>query len=89
MAGRPCPFAGLISMDLLAVKVTDLPDDAARRGEPATLLGEDIGVDDLASNAGTVGYEVLTSLGRRYRRIYKDDHWRLRGSSTGYGVLLP
>ena len=72
VAGHPCPFAGLISMDLLAVDVTDLPDDAARRGELVTLLGENISVDDLASHAGTIGYEVLTSLGRRYARIYRD-----------------
>jgi alanine racemase len=36
-----------------------------------TLLGEGIGVDDLAAHACTIGYEVLTSLGRRYRRIYR------------------
>ena len=36
-----------------------------------TLLGKDITVDDLAERAGTIGYEVLTSLGRRYRRIYR------------------
>jgi alanine racemase len=36
-----------------------------------TLLGDGIGVDDLAARAGTIGYEVLTSLGRRYRRIYR------------------
>jgi alanine racemase len=35
-------------------------------------VGEDIGVDDLAARAGTIGYEVLTSLGRRYRRVYRD-----------------
>jgi len=72
VAGHPCPFAGLISMDLLALDVTDLPDDTPRRGDLVTLLGEDIGVDDLASHAGTIGYEVLTSLGRRYRRIFND-----------------
>ena len=41
-----------------------------KRGEPVTLLGSEIGVDDLAERAGTIGYEVLTSLGRRYRRTY-------------------
>jgi alanine racemase len=37
----------------------------------ATLIGEEIGVDDLAANANTIGYEVLTSLGRRYHRVYR------------------
>jgi len=72
VAGRPCPFAGVISMDLLAVDVTDLPEDVPRRGDLVTLLGEEIGIDDLASHAGTISYEILTSLGRRYARIYKD-----------------
>ena len=40
------------------------------RGNLVTLLGDGIGVDDLAARAGTIGYAVLTSLGRRYRRIY-------------------
>src|SRR6185295_4747402 len=70
VAGQRCPLAGRVSMDLIAIDVTDLAADAVRRGELVTLLGEGIGVDDLAERAGTIGYEVLTSLGRRYRRIY-------------------
>jgi alanine racemase len=69
VAGKKCPLAGRISMDLLAIDVTDL-EGAARRGEYVTLIGGDIGVDELAASAGTIGYEVLTSLGRRYHRIY-------------------
>jgi alanine racemase len=72
VAGRRCPLAGRISMDLLAVDVTDLGEHEPRRGELVTLLGDEIGVDDLAVRAGTIGYEVLTSLGRRYRRVYRD-----------------
>jgi alanine racemase len=71
VAGRPCPLAGRVSMDLLAVDVTDLPQDKPRRGDTVTVLDDTIGVDDLASHAGTIAYEVLTSLGRRYHRIYK------------------
>jgi alanine racemase len=70
VAGRRCPIAGRVSMDLIAIDVTDIPAPP-RRGELVTLLGQDIGVDDLADRAGTIGYEVLTSLGRRYRRIYR------------------
>jgi alanine racemase len=69
VAGRRCRIAGRVSMDLIAVDVTDVPLPP-QRGELVTLLGKDIGVDDLADRAGTIGYEVLTSLGRRYRRIY-------------------
>jgi alanine racemase len=69
--GRRCPLAGLISMDLLTVDVTSLPEDTPRRGELAVLIGDDISVDDFASHAGTVAYEVLTGLGHRCQRIYR------------------
>jgi len=71
VAGKRCPFAGRISMDLLAIDVTDVPEGAVHRGEFATLIGGDIGVDDVAAFSGTIGYEVLTRLGRRYHRIYR------------------
>ena len=71
VAGKRCPIAGRVSMDLMAVDVTDLPPNAARRGHMATLIGEGITVDELAHHFGTIGYEVLTSLGRRFARVYK------------------
>ena len=71
VAGQRCPVAGRISMDLMTVDITDLPPNAARRGDMVTLLGEGITVDELAHYCGTIGYEVLTSLGHRYARIYK------------------
>src|SRR6478672_1241925 len=71
VAGTRCPIAGRISMDLMAVDITDLPPNAARRGHLVTLIGEGITVDELAHHFGTIGYEVLTSLGRRYARLYK------------------
>jgi alanine racemase len=71
VAGERCPMAGRVSMDLIAIDVTDVAESRIRRGDLVGLLGPDIGVDDLAARAGTIGYEVLTSLGRRYRRIYR------------------
>jgi alanine racemase len=73
VAGKRCPVAGRISMDLMAVDVTDLEKNAVRRGQMVTLLGEGITVDELAHHFGTIGYEVLTSLGARYTRIYKGE----------------
>jgi alanine racemase len=70
VAGRRCPIAGRVSMDLLAVDVTDLEKNAARRGHMVTLIGDGVTVDELAHHFGTIGYEVLTSLGRRYARVY-------------------
>jgi len=71
IANRRCPMVGRISMDLMACDVTGLPDDAARRGTHATLIGDGITVDDVARWSGTIGYEVLTGLGRRYRRVWR------------------
>jgi alanine racemase len=71
VAGQHCPLAGRISMDLTAIDVTDLPDGDVRRGEYATLIGGDITVDDVAAVGNTIGYEILTRLGRRYHRIYR------------------
>jgi alanine racemase len=71
VAGTRCPLAGRVSMDLLAIDITDLPEGAARRGDLATLIGDEVSVDDVADKAGTIGYEVLTSLGRRYHRVYR------------------
>jgi alanine racemase len=72
IAGRRCPVVGRLSMDVSTVDVTDLPEGGARRGEYATLIGDGMSVDDLAAGLGTINYEVLTSLGRRYHRIYRE-----------------
>lgn len=61
--------AGRVSMDLLTLDVTDRPEIV--EGSEITLLGPDRTVDDLADAAGTIGYEILTSLGTRYARRYK------------------
>ena len=42
-----------------------------RRGDLATLIGDRLDVDEVGAAMGTVGYEVLTNLGRRYHRVYK------------------
>ncbi|HEX4768655.1 MAG TPA: alanine racemase [Lichenihabitans sp.] len=73
VGGRPCPIVGRISMDLTIVDVTDLPEGEAKPGLMAEILGEHAGIDDLARQAGTIGYEILTSLGHRYRRHYVGD----------------
>ncbi|MCK0195410.1 alanine racemase [Ancylobacter sp. 6x-1] len=73
VAGRRCPLVGRISMDLLAVDITDVPEDDVHAGDFVTALGGGIGVDDWAVHGGTIGYEVLTSLGRRYHRVWRED----------------
>jgi len=68
IAGVRCPSIGRVSMDLMAIDITDLPEHAVKAGDWATLLGDGLSVDDLAVHAHTIGYEILTSLGRRYDR---------------------
>ncbi len=63
---QPCPVVGRISMDLITVDVTDLPEDPDR----LRILNGHQTVDDLAEAAGTIGYEILTSLGARFSRGY-------------------
>lgn len=62
--GQPCPVVGRVSMDLITVDVTDL----AEIPEVLEVLNPQQTVDDLAEAAGTIGYEILTSLGARYDR---------------------
>jgi alanine racemase len=71
VGGKRCPLAGRVSMDLISIDVTDVPDGRARRGDFATLIGGDLGIDELAAALGTIGYEVLTRLGNRFHRVYK------------------
>ena len=66
--GQPLPFAGRVSMDLIGLDVTGCP--AAAPGAMVEILGPHQSVDDLAAAAGTIGHEILASLGSRYRRRY-------------------
>jgi alanine racemase len=71
VGGKRCPLAGRVSMDIISIDVTDVPDGRARRGDFATLIGGDLGIDELAAALGTISYEVLTRLGDRFHRVYK------------------
>jgi alanine racemase len=68
--GRRVPVVGRVSMDLITLDVSDVPAQALRPGDLVDLIGPDNPADDLADQAGTIGYEILTSLGRRYVRRY-------------------
>ena len=73
IGGVLVPFAGRISMDLLALDVTDVPNHALHRGALVEFLGDTISVDDAAHAAGTITHEVLTAISPRARRIYLGD----------------
>ncbi|MDP3316701.1 MAG: alanine racemase C-terminal domain-containing protein, partial [Devosia sp.] len=59
---------GRVSMDLTTFDATYVP--ALGEGDRVELIGSGRPVDDVAQAAGTNAYEVLTSLGRRYGRVY-------------------
>jgi alanine racemase len=68
--GKPAPVLGRVSMDLITVDITDLPEDAVARGTLVELIGPNAKIDLVAEHAGTLGYEILTHLGPRYQRRY-------------------
>lgn len=71
IAGQRAPVVGRISMDLMTLDVTGIDPSLARVGGFVDLIDEIHGVDEAAAAAGTIGYEILTALGRRYHRIYR------------------
>jgi alanine racemase len=75
IAGHKVPVVGRITMDLTIFDVTDVPQNAIAAGDYIELFGHNIPLDHVARAGGTIGYELLTSLGLRYERryIYPDD----------------
>lgn len=71
VGGVRVPVVGRISMDMITLDVSELPEANARPGTVVELIGGDYPVDAFASDAGTIGYEILTDLGRRYPRRYQ------------------
>ena len=65
------PFVGRVSMDSIILDISALPAGALHPGMLVDLLNSHHGVDEAALAAGTIDYEVLTSLGARYHREYR------------------
>lgn len=64
------PVVGRVSMDLITLDVTEAPESLTRPGDMVDLIGPHNPPDALAAEAGTIGYEILTALGHRYKRRY-------------------
>ncbi len=73
IGGRRVPILGRVSMDLIAVDVGQLPAGMVGPGTPVQLLGPTCPLEEVARASGTIANEVLTGLGRRYRRVYVGD----------------
>ena len=72
LGGVPAPIVGRVSMDLITLDISDAPAALQRPGETVDLIGPGRMIDDVAHDAGTIAYEILTSLGPRYERRYVD-----------------
>lgn len=68
--GQKLPVLGRVTMDMTAFDITDLPEGSLKAGDFIELFGKNVPLDDVAATAGTIGYELLTLLGSRYRRHY-------------------
>lgn len=70
IAGRRVPIVGRVSMDLVTLDVSDIPEPSLVQGAEIEFLGDTISLEEIAHAAGTANYEILTSLGKRVPRRY-------------------
>ena len=68
--GVRLPIVGRVSMDSIILDISALPEGALTQGSLVQMIGPDQTLEDIAEDAGTIAYEILTGLGRRYRRSY-------------------
>ena len=68
--GVRLPIAGRVSMDSIILDISALPEGTLTQGSLVQMIGPDQTLEDIAEDAGTIAYEILTGLGRRYRRSY-------------------
>lgn len=71
LCGHKIPVIGRVSMDLITVDITDVPEGACVPGDWAEVIGEQILLDDVARAAETAPWELLTSLSTRSHRFYQ------------------
>ena len=70
IGGHRVPVIGRVSMDLITLDVSGLPDELVQPGCLVDLIGPDISLEEVAQRAGTINYEILTRLSQRARRRY-------------------
>ncbi len=69
--GKPAKTIGSICMDMCMVDITDIPD--AREGDDVIVFGKGLTVIELAAWAGTISYEIMTSISQRVKRVYVNE----------------
>jgi alanine racemase len=73
LGDRRLPIIGRVSMDSSIVDVSAVAKGGLKLGSLVELIGPHQSLDDVAAQAGTIPYEILSGLGRRYARRYLDD----------------
>jgi alanine racemase len=68
--GMRLPLVGRVSMDMVSIDVTRLPESSRTPDLRITFIGADQPVDAVAKDADTIGYEIFTRLGARVKRVY-------------------
>jgi alanine racemase len=68
--GQKVPVVGRVNMDYIMLDITSLPQNLQNVGQKVTLIGEKVNIDKVADLAGTIPYEILCSLSKRYKREY-------------------
>ena len=70
IAGFQAPIIGRVSMDLITLDITEIPESGAHVGALVEMIGPNAGLDTIAGLAGTIGHEFLTRMGSRMERRY-------------------
>ena len=65
---KSCPIIGRISMDLVTVDISSLPDTP----DHLTIFSPEYHVDNFAKDCQTISHEVLVNLGERIKRVYSE-----------------
>ena len=71
--GNHYPIIGKISMDLTIIDISNNKDNNINIGDDVELIGDNVKIDDIASKAKTIPYEILTSLKGRYNIKYSEN----------------
>ena len=69
--GKLAPVIGAVCMDMTMVDITDIP--GVRQGDEVTIFGKEISIQDLATWAGTIPYEIMTGISERVKRVYYEE----------------
>ena len=70
IGGHRVPVVGRVSMDLITLDVTGLPEPLVQPGGVVDLIGPDISLEEVAERAGTINYEITSALTARVERVF-------------------